>query len=251
MFPISRKATAALAVVLTGAAVLHFDMPALVAKPAMPLDGPVTTHVSVVPLSFDRDDATRTKFGKLTYRGGLNIFARSPHFGGYSAMALDASGTTLLALSDAGSWMRATLDYDGLRLTGLSDVTLGPILDTGGKPLRSASRQDAEGMALLSGDTREGTALVSFERDHRIMRYPFTAERFGPPDGAIPLPKTARGMSANMGLEALATIKAGRMKGTIVALPERLKDRNGNLMGWLIGGPPPVRSRSGGSAAST
>jgi len=239
VFGVSRKATAALAVVLTGAAFLYLDTPSLIAKPAVPLDGPVSTRVSVVPLSFDRDDPTRTKFGKLTYRGGLNIFARSPHFGGYSAMALDASGTILLALSDAGSWMRATLDYDGTRLGGLSDVTLGPILDEDGKPVRSGDRQDAEDMTLLSGGTREGTALVSFERDHRIMRYPFTQDRFGPPDGAISLPKAARGMSANMGLEALATIEAGRMKGTIVALPERLKDRNGNLIGWLIGGPAP------------
>lgn len=239
MIRVTRKAASAAALALSALALVYLDVPALIAKPATPLDGPVSTRVSVIPLSFDRDDATRTKFGKLTYRGGLNIFARSPHFGGYSAMELDPSGTSLLALSDAGSWMRATLDYDGPRLTGLSDVTLGPILDTDGKPLRSASRQDAEGMALLSGDTRDGTALVSFERDHRIMRYPFTAERFGPPDGSLPLPKAARGMGANTGLEALAVIRDGAMKGTVVAFPERLRDRNGNLMAWLIGGPAP------------
>ena len=192
-----------------------------------------------VPITFDRDDASETKFGKLTFRGGLNIFARSVHFGGYSAIALDRSGTALLALSDAGSWMRATLDYDGRRLRGLSDVILGPILDQDGKPVRTESRQDAEGIALLAGDTQNGTALVSFERDHRIMRYPFTPERFGPPDGVIPLPKAGGAMGDNQGLEALAVIRSGRMKGTVVAFSERLKDRSGNLIGWLIGGPAP------------
>ena len=48
-------------------------------------------------------------------------------------------------------------------------------------PCESDGRaQDAEGLALIAGETRNGTALVSFERDHRIMRYPFTPERFGP-----------------------------------------------------------------------
>lgn len=234
---VSRKGMAALAV--AAGAVLYLSASTLIAKPASPLPGPVATRVSVIPIAFDRDHAGKTKFGKLTFRGGLNIFARSAHFGGYSALALDASGTSLLALSDAGSWMRASLDYDGRALKGLSDVTLGPILDRDGEPVRSVSRQDAESLTLLSGDTRTGTALVSFERDHRIMRYPFTPERFGPPTGEVSLPKAARGTSDNLGLEALATIRAGRMEGTLVAFPERLKDRNGNLVGLLIGGPSP------------
>ena len=232
-----RGITAALAAGFLCIAVLHLTAPRLVAKPSTPLSGPTAERVSVVPITFDRDDASKTRFGKLTFRGGLNIFARSVHFGGYSAIALDRSGTTLLALSDAGSWMRATLDYDGSRLKGLSDVTLGPILDQDGKPVRTASRQDAEGIALLAGDTRKGTALVSFERDHRIMRYPFTPERFGPPDGAIPVPRAARSMGDNLGLEALAVIRSGRMKDTVGAFSERLKDRN--VIGWLIGGPAP------------
>ncbi len=234
-----RKVTAALAAGFLCIAALSLSAPALVAKPSTPLSGPTAERVSVVPITFDRDDSSKTKFGKLTFRGGLNIFARSVHFGGYSAIALNRSGTTLLALSDAGSWMRATLDYDGRWLKGLSDVTLGPILGKDGKPVRSESRQDAEGIALLAGDTRNGNALVSFERDHRIMRYPFTPERFGPPDGMIPLPKAGRAMGDNQGLEALAVIRSGRMKDTVVAFSERLKDRNGKLIGWLIGGPAP------------
>ncbi|BAQ18725.1 esterase-like activity of phytase family protein [Methyloceanibacter caenitepidi] len=236
---ITDRTTAALAAGLAGIAVLYLSASALLAKPTTPLSGPTETRVSVVPITFDRDDPKKTRFGKLIYRGGLNLFARSVHFGGYSALALDPSGTTLLALSDAGSWMRATLVYDGSRLASLSNVMLGPILDQDGNPLSSENRQDAEGMALLSGDTLQGSALVSFERDHRIMRYPFTPDRFGPPNGTVPLPKAARAMGSNQGLEAIATIQSGRMQGTVVALPEYLRDRAGNLIGWLIGGPSP------------
>lgn len=230
---------ALLGLTLFGIALVSPPTPPVFAKPAIPLERPIAVRVSVIRFTFDRDHPEKTKFGRLVFRGGLNIFARSTHFGGFSGLALDPSGGSLLAISDAGSWMRARLDYDGRRLKGLSSVTMGPILGKDGKPLRTVSKQDAEGFALTSGDTSQGTALVSFERDHRIMRYPFTPDRFGPPTGIIPLPKAARGMSGNLGLEAIATIRAGRLKGTVVAFSERLKDARGNLKGWLIGGPTP------------
>jgi hypothetical protein len=52
-------------------------------------------------------------------------------------------------------------------------------------------------------------------------------------------------MDANQGLEAVALIHAGTLKGTVVAFSERLKDANGNLRGWLIGGhsPGPITVR--------
>lgn len=211
----------------------------LIAKPAMPLEGPTAARVSVIPITFDRDNPEKTRFGKLTFRGGLNIFARSAHFGGYSGMVIDPAGTRILAVSDAGSWMRATLNYDGRQLKGITNARLGPILGKDGRPLRSVTEQDAEGIALVSGDTANGTALIAFERDHRIMRYPFTPERFGPPNGTVPLPKASTSLIDNLGLEAVAVIWAGRLKGTVIAFPERLKDRNGNLIGWMLGGRSP------------
>jgi len=213
--------------------------PALADKPADALQRPITTSVSVIPITFDRDRPDRREFGKLVFRGGLNLFAKSRYFGGYSGIALDASGTTLLAVSDAGTWMRATLNYDGRKLKAMQNVVIGPILGHDGKPLATDAERDSEGLALATGDTRDGAAFVSFEREQRVLRYPFTAKRFGPPDRALPLPKEARAMGANLGIEAIALIRAGPLKGTLVAFSERLKDRNGNLKGWLIGGPKP------------
>ena len=70
---------------------------------------------------------------------------------------------------------------------------LGPVLGADGKPLRDDRERDSEGMTLVDGDTRQGTAYVSFERKHRIARYPFTADRFGPPTGTVPLPAGGEG----------------------------------------------------------
>ncbi|MEX1059446.1 MAG: esterase-like activity of phytase family protein, partial [Methyloceanibacter sp.] len=213
--------------------------PALADKPLTVLEGPTPTTVTAIPIDFDRENPSRKEFGKLTFRAGLNLYAKSSHFGGFSAIALDPSGRSLLAVSDAGAWLRASLDYDGRNLKGLSEVVLGPILGADGRPLPDDRERDSEGMTLIDGDTRQGAAYVSFERKHRIARYPFTAERFGPPTGTIPLPAGAKAMSANRGIEAMAVIRAGKLKGTLVAFAEGLADRGGNLQGWLIGGPTP------------
>ena len=154
-------------------------------------------------------------------------------------LIVDPSGKSLLAVSDAGTWLKAEIDYDGRKLKGLSDAIIGPILGKGEKPLVGDGERDAEGLALASGDISKGTAYVSFERNHRIERYPIAGERFGPPDGALALPAEAKRMSANRGVEAIAPIRTGRLKGTIVAFSERLADKKGNLRGWLIGGPTP------------
>ncbi len=211
--------------------------PALAGKPSSVLDQPTRTTITAIPIDFDRDHPEHKEFGKLVFRGGLNLFANSSYFGGYSALAIDPSGKSLLAISDAGSWLKATIDYDGRKLKGLSGAVLSPILGKDGKPLLEDADRDSEGMPLIDGNTEAGTAYVSFERNHRILRYPFTAESFGPPDGTVPLPPESKRMDANRGIEALAEIRTGKLKGTLVAFSERLLDKNGDLQGWLIGGP--------------
>jgi hypothetical protein len=213
------------------------------------LDGPTPTTVTAIPIDFDRNNPSHKDFGKLVFRAGLNLYAKSAHFGGYSALVVDPDGKALLAISDAGSWLRATLDYDGRKLKGLSNAVLGPMLGANGKPLRDDRDRDSEGLTLSDGDTRRGTAFVSFERKQRIARYPFTAERFGPPAGTIPLPAGMKGMTANSGIEAMTLIRTGKLKNALVIFAEHLTDKNGNLRGWMVGGPSPgaiVLKRLGG-----
>ena len=102
-----RRCWAALAI---AGAVSSFAAPALADKPQTVLEGAVSTAITAIPIDFDRDHPEHKTFGKLIFRGGLNLFAKSTAFGGYSALAVDPSGKTLLAISDAGSWLRATVD---------------------------------------------------------------------------------------------------------------------------------------------
>jgi hypothetical protein len=214
-------------------------VPALADKPSEVLDGPKATTITAIPIDFDRENPERKEFGKLLWRGGLNLFGKTHFFGGYSGLAIDPSGRSLLAISDAGLWLKAEIAYDGRRIKGLNRAVLGPILGPDGKPVRSEAERDTEAVAPVSGNTTEGTAFVSFEREHAIKRYPFTADRFGPPSDAIRLPAGAKAMNPNQGIEAIAYLAAGRLKGTLVAFSERRLDKRGNLQGWLIGGPNP------------
>jgi hypothetical protein len=227
------SALAAIAGVTLFASLAHAE------KPQTPLAAPITTIVTAIPIDFDRENPDRKEFGRLIFRAGLNLYAKTIYFGGYSAIAIDPTGRSLLAISDAGTWMRASLDHDGRKLKGLRDVVVGPMLGTDGKPLQDDATRDSEGMTLIDGDTRQGTAYVSVERTHRIARYPFTASTFGPPAGTVPLPAATKGMTANSGMEAITMIRAGKLKGTLIAFAEHLADKNGNLRGWMIGGPTP------------
>lgn len=232
---LSRNAAAAILTVSLALVIV----PALAEKPSEILQGPVAVTVTAMPIDFDRDNPERKNFGKLVFRGGLNLFGEQRFFGGYSGLALDPSGRGLLAVSDAGTWLRAKLDYDGRKPKGLSEASIGPILGRNGKPLAAIRERDSEGLTLLAGDTAKGVAYVSFENAHRIDRYPFTRDRFGPPDGTIKLPADSKRMDGNRGFEAIALIPSGALKGTLVAFSERLPDGKGNLKGWMIGGPRP------------
>lgn len=210
---------------------------AIAGKPWSPLARPIPIQVTAMPIDFDRDHPGRKDFGKLIFRRGLNLFASSHHFGGYSALAIDPSGRKILAVSDAGTWLRADLDYDGRYLKGLGNAAIGPLLGKDGKPLSRFSRRDAEALALKNGNVEEGEAYIAFEVDHRIERYPFDRTRFGPPDGAVSLPDDS--LMGNAGIEALAVLKAGPSRGSLLAFSQERRDRTNALQGWLIGGPKP------------
>jgi hypothetical protein len=213
--------------------------PALADKPATVLDGAKPVTITAIPIDFDRDNPDRKEFGKLIYRGGLSLFANSSYFGGFSTLTLDPSGKTMLSVSDAGIWLRGTLDYDGRKLKGVSNAAIGPLLGSDGKPLRDDQERDSEGLTLIDGGPNGGTAYVSFERHHRILRYPFGGQKFGPPTGSLPLPPGTKQMRSNSGLEAIVLLRSGPLKGTVIAVSENLTDAKGNIQGWLIGGPTP------------
>ncbi|WP_308917591.1 esterase-like activity of phytase family protein [Jannaschia sp. LMIT008] len=121
--------------------------------------------------------------------------------GGYSGLWVSPDGRDFLTVSDRGGWVRGRLVRDARgAVAGVEGAERGAFLGRGG-PLRGLSA-DAEGLAV-----RDGTVFVSFEQDHRVMRFADPAapgERLPDIEGLAP-PRP------NNGLEALAVDAAGRL----------------------------------------
>jgi hypothetical protein len=180
----------------------------------------LTIRSHSVPLKLDQPDLKR--FGRLIWRGGISMTANSANFGGWSDLQVAPDGKTLTSIADVGSWLTATVEYDGEgNLIGLKDGRIGSLRDLDGKPLVEKDNADAEGMALLP----DGSWLVSFERHHRIWHYP-TLD--GVPT-AINLPEDFGRQPWNGGVETITALPDGRL----IAISEEYEVSPGLLAGWL------------------
>ncbi|KAB2912544.1 MAG: hypothetical protein F9K29_18720 [Hyphomicrobiaceae bacterium] len=199
-----------------------------------PPSGPRPIEVRARPiLHFDRNRPDVKRFGDLEFRGGLVLTSPSQHFGGWSGLAMEADGKSLLAVSDIGSWLTADISYDGVRPVALTQARLGPLRDKRGRSLRNKHEQDAEAVTLIEGNLSHGTVLIGFERLHRIGRFEIRNREVQPPTGYLKMPAEARRMRSNQGFEALTVLRAGAFKGAAVAFAERLTGGSGYHTGWI------------------
>ena len=177
-------------------------------------------------IALDPEDRSRRHVGDLQFLGGLDLRSDEAAFGGLSGLSVAADGL-LAAVSDRGHWFAARIVRDDAgRLVGLADGELGPLRDAQGRPVKDAWR-DAEALERLAG----GDWLVSFEREHRVWRYP--AETGGLQGRPVPFqtPRAVKRAPANGGLEALTSLPDGR----VLMLAQGLKRDDGARAGWLVG----------------
>lgn len=219
---------AAAGILVVGAGIALGDSKPDVLKSAQPIE----VHAEPIA-AFDKIDLQKTRFGKLTWRGGLVLTSPSPNFGGFSALALDRDGNDFVAMSDAGIWMMGILDYDGVKPKALRAVRIGPVLGAPGESLEESEDRDAEGVALVEGTIEKGRALVSFERNHRIAWLDVDKNGLSPVRRYLPLPEELQDAKDNRGLEAVTMLRDGPYNGSVVAIAERLLDDSGNHTGWI------------------
>ena len=189
--------------------------------------------VAATPMSFDKLNPGNTSFGRLTWRGGLVLDSDHDEFGGYSGIAVTQNGNQLFAVSDIGTWMRANLLYKNGLLAGIDKTLIGPLRARNGKSLRAKKYSDAEDISLWTRKNKT-YALISFERKHRIGRFPITRTGIQKPISYLKLPRGVFKTTRNKGLEALTILTDKKNKGTVLTFLERRHDKNGNHKGWLI-----------------
>jgi hypothetical protein len=209
------------------------------AAPPLP-SAPESIEIDARPIShFERGKPDVKRFGQLEFRGGMVLTSPPAGFGGWSGLVMEPDGSKLLSISDVGGWLTADVTYQAGRPAGLKNARLGPLLAARGRPLKDKRERDAEGLTLLDGSLSNGTLLISFERLHRIGRFPFRNDEVQAPTGYLPLHPDARRMSANKGIEAVAVLQGGRLKGSVVAFAERFTRGSGYHTGWIwVGGAP-------------
>jgi hypothetical protein len=138
-------------------------------------------------------------------------------------------------MSDKGTWFTGRIVYKGREMTGLADVEAAPMLGADGKPITARGWFDTESIAL------DGSLVyIGLERVNQILKFDFSrggTRSLGQP---IALPPAARKLPFNRGLESLVVVPKGLpLAGTLIAISERGLDSDGNIIGFLIGGPQP------------
>jgi hypothetical protein len=193
------------------------------APPPSPVGAqPLALDIRSEELLLKLDEPDLQRIGKLRWRGGISMTSSSANFGGWSDLHVSPDGRTLTSISDLGSWLTATIDYDSHgNLAGLSNGRIGSIRGLDGKPLPNKIEADAEGMAAMP----DGSWLVSFERNHRIWRYP-TLDGTPMP---INLPDDFTRQPDNGGVEALTALPDGR----VIAISEEYSTTAGFVVGWI------------------
>ena len=130
-------------------------------------------------------------------------------FGGFSGLHVFPGGARFMALTDSATMFegRFLRDASG-RLTGIDEVTITPLPDENGRPIRGI-RGDSEGLAVAP----DGRVFVSFEGVARL--------RIEDAGNGLPLrlPRHPdfEGMQRNSSLEALAI----GPDGALYTIPER------------------------------
>jgi hypothetical protein len=161
----------------------------------------------------------------LSFRGGLELSSDAAEFGGFSGLALSEDCTELVAVSDAGQWLTAAVNYDGGRPAGISDADMGGMRDDKGRQLRGKVRSDAEALSVLG----KGVFAVAFESRVRVGTYDLG--KSGKAAAFVPVyfPKEISNGPENAEIEALGVLADGRF----LAISEGNLDDAGNLRAWL------------------
>ncbi|HYG27773.1 MAG TPA: esterase-like activity of phytase family protein [Caulobacteraceae bacterium] len=163
----------------------------------MPVTGAIDIIATPVPLN--ARDPKQEKVGNFVYAGGVALSSnQTGRLHGLSDLKITADGR-LVAVTDDGDMLTARILLGAQdRLVGLADAVLKPLWGADGQPLQGKENADAEGFAIMPS----GEWLVSFERNHRIWRYPAQSDSIA----EAPAPRTL--FSDNEGMEALAAYPA-------------------------------------------
>ncbi|MDZ7822796.1 MAG: esterase-like activity of phytase family protein [Ahrensia sp.] len=171
----------------------------------------------------------QSRFGPLEFIGGLEMTSSSRDFGAWSGISIAPDQTSFVGVADTGFWITGQIERDASNVPIGVTAKMQEISGADGTSITAKWQADAEGIAL-SGTT----ALVSYERAHRIAVYdvttkdnPLLLREFAPP---VPLYE----LRDNRGFEAIALApETSPSAGALVGVSEKSLDKNQNIMAFV------------------
>ncbi len=203
-----------------------------ISKPTALPEQPEALTVTATPITRFKVGEDGTRFGPLSFRGGLVLKSTYPAFGGISGFTL-GQDNRFLAVTDAGVFLSGRLDVDGDRPVGLSDVTAAALKDDAGRLQAQRGRGDSESITIAPD-----AVYVGMEDVNEIWRYP--RDPMGQDGTRVPAPMV-KDLRNNLGLESLAYVPSGPLKGALIGIGEDGMRKGEDLPGFIIGGAEPGR----------
>jgi hypothetical protein len=201
-----------------------------------PAPEPLAIDVQARPIeSFKANEPELQQFGRLEFRGGLELTSSNRDFGGLSGLHIAPDGARFVAITDKGNWLTGRIVYEGVRPRGIADAVIAPMLASNGRPLAARGWYDTESLA-----EDRGAFFVGVERVHRIVKFDFARSGVRARAELVATPPGLQSLPNNRGVEGLVVVPKGLpLAGALIAFSERGLDRAGNIRAFLIGGPTP------------
>ncbi|MGH6761380.1 MAG: esterase-like activity of phytase family protein [Phyllobacterium sp.] len=209
-------------------------VPALPPSALAQENGVETVEVRAYPIAQFRVGSDETRFGIFEFVGGFEMRGSNDHFGGFSGLRFLDAGENFLGVSDSGFWYAGDIARDARgRPVGVGHFRMAPLLGADGLPVYGKADGDAESLAV-AGDT----AIVGFERNHRLEAYPIDTGNFASRPKALPLPVPAYELRNNRSFETVAVAPADSpLAGATVTVTEKSLNPAGDVFAAVTDGP--------------
>jgi hypothetical protein len=175
-----------------------------------------------------------TRFGRLSFIGGLEMTASERNFGALSAFRFLQEGGEFIGVADTGFWFAGSVDRDEAgKPKGISRFHMNSMRNDEGNAFRKKWEADAEGLVLW----KDGIT-ASFERVHRISSGKLDPDTLTVElrNEAMPVPDNE--LRQNKGFETLAASPAsGPLGAARVAVTEKSLNKSGNIFAAVLDGP--------------
>ncbi|MDN5926581.1 MAG: esterase-like activity of phytase family protein [Hyphomicrobiales bacterium] len=209
-------------------AVASLFIPVAAAAPLERMD------ISARPITQFHIGHDETRFGPLTFVGGLEMTSNSGDFGGLSAFRFRKPGSDFIGVADTGFWFFGRIEHDADgRPSGVSDFVMQAMVDADGNIIGRKWLTDAEGLGI-----RGDIATAGFERSHRISEFRIDPAGMKAPIRDLDFLVPRQELRMNRGFETIAYApEDGPLKGARVVVSEKSLDENGNQFAAILEGP--------------